>query len=630
MRMRFGPDDEKAATSTRQALVERFAVWLNDHPEQHPAEPWDADLILSWKWGYGDGHYGRWTRADIDEVLLDHLPRKLTATQEEAAPIPASLGAFVHFLDSEGLLDRASDEADELALRAMAQQRAFMDAMADPSNFGMAKRLFTFGGFSEDDVPDQAALDEATARFNALSFDERGRILGLDDTGPTSAGRPPELPALPMRSFPSDADLAEAAGEAPLLGQVDALHTALGATGIKLTKAGNPMIADGRRLVEATGVGDSVDGIRSSIELRELFALGQVAQSAGAIEVSGGRLRATQGWTEVLLADRWQRVVDGVLDTGAATLQFGASTPTAWHLAEIADVGAFHFLAMLWLADEPVPMDVFAHMLDEISSADPALARLRALGDGAIHRTTCVARMEDVLTSLLDAGVVQLDGDDVTLTRAGTRLVAPWLAEMGFDVVTSERLGSLGPDDMLDLLAQRDDDPAVAAALWAGDRDQHAVAVELVAALVARPDPVRLLLGFALLERLGPGAVEAVSAARDTAIGPHAWLFLAAAGAVDESEVPVDLAMVAGIDVCLATAELGAPADVVEVFLGQVPPDAQPGFIDELVHSGHPRAGDLLELLGRHHPDRAIAKHARKAAHRWRSSTGGLGRHARR
>lgn len=36
----------------------------------------------------------------------------------------------------------------------------------------------------------------------------------------------------------------------------------------------------------------------------------------------------------------------------------------------------------------------------------------------------------------------------------------------------------------------------------------------------------------------------------------------------------------------------------------------------------NPRPVALLELLGRHHPDKAVGKHARKLAHGWRSAHG--------
>jgi len=620
MRMRFDHVDENAAIRARDSLVERFTTWLSEHREHDAADPWDAQLMLDWKWGYADGDYGLWTRADVDEFLLEHLPRKLSASEEEARSVPASIGAFVHFLDDGGLLGAGSDPVEAVARRALAQQRAFLDAMVDPRNFGMAKRLFTAGGFDLDEVRDQAALDDAMAKFNELSFEERGRILGLEDD-PFGSAPEPDLPALPVRAVPSRVELDSAAREVVLLRQVDALHAALGPTGIKLTKAGNPTLADGKRLVEEVGVSDVVDGIRSSAELSELVGVWQVAQVTGAAEVVGDRLRAVDGWVELSAVDRWRRIVDAALRVGAATVRFGARCPMPLQLADAADAAAFHFIAMLWMAGEPVPIEEFVGILDRATSMDPDTHRFGAISSN-LRASICRDRVGDVFVTLAAAGVVDATAVAATITDAGAWVVGPVLADAGFGVLQASDLFSLSSDELLDLLVDRSDEVEEVVALWVGERDPRAVADELVAALVARPEPVRVLLGFAVLEQLGAAALDVVAAARDTAIGPQAWLFLAAAGVVDENDVPRDVVVQAGVDLFLATSDLGSPADVIESLVGQVGAEDQPRFLEDLADSDHPRTGELLELVGRHHPVKSVGKHARKLAHRWRSIHG--------
>jgi hypothetical protein len=83
---------------------------------------------------------------------------------------------------------------------------------------------------------------------------------------------------------------------------------------------------------------------------------------------------------------------------------------------------------------------------------------------------------------------------------------------------------------------------------------------------------------------------------------------------------------------------LAGIADVLGVLLDSEGPDAVVAGID---HGGqgavmdtldrlwrleHERTGELLESLGRHHPDKAVAKHARKvlAKHRSRAGSHGL------
>ncbi len=625
MRMRFDVEsagDEEAAHAARDRLVARFERWLDDHPEYARAEAGDVDLVLGWKWGYADGDYGRWTRAEVDDVLLDHLPRKLSASADAAASIPQSLAAFVRFLDAEGLLDTTGDPADAVADRALAQQRAFLDAMDDPANFGMAKSLFSSLGLDGDDLPDLAALDAAMARFNDLPFDQRGEILGLGDPAPGELDEV-ELPPLPLRGTPGAEAIESLAGDVPLLRRVDAFAAALDQAGAKLTKAGNLTIADGRRLVAATGVGDRVDGVRSTTELPELFAVGQVAQRAGAVEVAGNRLRPADGWANEPAGVRWQRVVDAAVQAGAATLTFGARIPMPIQLADLADAMALHLLALLWIADEPVPTETFVDMMVEAASLDMPLRGAARLVGGDDTRSTCRARIDDVLATLGQAGVVATEGDDrVALADAAPFLTGPTLRDAGFGVLLPHDVAGLDAAALIDALTERGDDVATSAPVWASARTAGGAAHELVAELVARPEPARVMVGFSVLQHLGPEAIDAARGLTDGPLAGHAWLFLADQGAADYDDVPPDLVVQTGVDLFLAVSDLDSPAGVVEMLLGNLPAGEHTTFIDMLTRTNHPKTGELLELLGRHHPDKKTAKHARKAMHRWRSTHG--------
>jgi hypothetical protein len=619
VRMRFDADaDEDAAHATREALVLRFARWRDDHPEHGSADPWDVDLILSWKWGYGDGDYGLWTRAEIDEVLIEHLPSKLTATPDEVASIPPSIAAFAAFLDDENLLDHRSDPANVLADRALALRSAFLDAMDDRARFGMAKRFFGSSGLGNEDTLDQDTLDAAMAAFNELPFDQRGEILGLGADEPDEL----DLPVLPLRELANVDDLASLTDGVPLLRKVDAFHAALGPSGAKLTQAGNLTLADGRRLVAATNVADVVEQARSTAELPELFAVAQVAQLSGATEVVGGRLRSIERWTKEPAHARWQRVVDAALDAGAATLAFGASTPMPLQLAELGDQMALHLLAMLWIADEPVPAAVFIEMMEEAAAALAGPLADAANLTGSDHvPAMCCARIADVLTTLADVGIVALDREDrVTFTDAGSRLAAAPLTEVGFGVLLPEDVAGLDASGLIDALVERDgDDAAVATRLWTSNRSADDAARELAGELTAHPDPARVVVGFSILQSLGADAIDAVQGLLVGPVAGHAWLLLAEHGAVDHDDAPPDLVAQAGIDLLLATADLGSPADVIEMLLGSLPTDDHGAFVDTLAATSHPRTAEILDLLARNHPDEATATYARKAALRWRT-----------
>lgn len=621
MRMHFGPDEERSAARAREALVEQFTGWLAGHPEHRGADPSDADLAMAWKFGYADGDYGTWTRDDVDELLLDHLPRKLSASPTEAASVPSSIAALVTFLADRSLLSAESDTAEVLAQRALAQARAFGDAMADPSNFGMGKRLLSSFDLDGEDLPDQAALDRMMAEFNALSFEERGRILGIEDDPMALDPFDGDEPVLRVRPVPDDAALDDLASGVELLRRVDALARAIDGDGVNLTKAGNLTVADGKRLAAIIGTDDVVEGIRSSAELRELFATSQVAAQAGAIEFAGNRMKTAPSWAARPPRERWRAVADAMLWLGPATMRFGADHMGPAMLVDLADDAAITLLPLLWEADEPLPVELLVSIFDEAGHSVPETARLREL-PGDLVGDICRDRVNDIIDAIVAAGIGVVDDGMVHMTDGGAWSIAPTLSAAGCDVVDARAVAAMSAGVLLDLVVDRDESVETILPLWTTGRSDDDAARQLVDELRERPEPARVGLGFTMLGHLGPGAVDAVASARDSALAPHVSLFLLSAEVIERDEVPFEHVMWAGIDTLLATADLGTPADVIESLLGDVIHAGPIVFLDDVAACGHPRAGELLELIGRHHPDKAVAKYARKVAHRWRTSEG--------
>ncbi|HET7719331.1 MAG TPA: hypothetical protein VFK43_05135, partial [Acidimicrobiales bacterium] len=174
MRLTFGPDDDTQFHAAKTALLARFETWLNDHDWQ--VAPGDAGLALDWKWGYAGGDLGHWTVADVGEFLLEWCPRKLSMPAEESATIPLALAALMAFLSDQALLSPGSSPAGDLITEAVELTNSFVDAMGDPSNFGLAKSLFASAAGDVDlEDPDQlqAFMDE----FNARPEEERRRII---------------------------------------------------------------------------------------------------------------------------------------------------------------------------------------------------------------------------------------------------------------------------------------------------------------------------------------------------------------------------------------------------------------------------------------------------------------------
>src|SRR6266540_2923975 len=166
MRMRFAPEDEEAFHQAHDELLDQFADWAERRAPE--ADPTLVSFALDYKWGYGDGHLGRWITADLTDLLISWFPRKVSVFAEEAERVAPSLRAFVDWLAEEGLLDPASDLP--AALRATLERLApsFLAAMDDPSRYGPAKTLVALMQSSGIDVTDQDAISGFIGGFTEL------------------------------------------------------------------------------------------------------------------------------------------------------------------------------------------------------------------------------------------------------------------------------------------------------------------------------------------------------------------------------------------------------------------------------------------------------------------------------
>ena len=210
--MTFDGEDERAYFARRDELCTRFAEWAQH--ERSAADASDVELLLDWKWGYGDGHLDRFDACDVEEFLLGWCPRKLASPPELIAGIPDSVAAYVDFLAQERLL---APDCSAVAVRRACTDLAprFRREMADPANFGMAKSLL--GGLDDSDPN---ALLERLAQLTGTSPDE---VLDLlENPEPSVIG--------PVRA-PTDDEVAAAIARARMFGQVRGLATRCAAPG---------------------------------------------------------------------------------------------------------------------------------------------------------------------------------------------------------------------------------------------------------------------------------------------------------------------------------------------------------------------------------------------------------------
>ncbi|MGP3921823.1 hypothetical protein [Streptomyces sp. 8N616] len=216
----------------------------------------------------------------------------------------------------------------------------------------------------------------------------------------------------------------------------------------------------------------------------------------------------------------------------------------------------------------------------------------------------------------------------VRLTELGVYGVRARLLDDGVDAPAVGDLADKGADVLLDRLPGYPEAMAQAEAeQWLARREPAEAARELLAA--ARGDDAhaprrRLACQQALLmvgAEAGPALREVLD---DPRLGGLARVGLAERGATDVPPPSQDMVFWLTIDTIAA--QLGSAEDAEELReLIQGVAGQHSGFFEAAWRVDHPATADVLEVMGRLHPDRKIAKEARKAAFKARSkpSSGG-------
>ena len=214
----------------------------------------------------------------------------------------------------------------------------------------------------------------------------------------------------------------------------------------------------------------------------------------------------------------------------------------------------------------------------------------------------------------------------VRLTPLGLYGLRARLLDAGFDAPAVGDLADKGADALLDGTAPFP--PAAAHAeteLWLAGRSPLDAARELLAAARGSDAgaPLRRLRCQQALSLVGPEAEPALREVLDDAeLGGLARVWLTEHGARDVPAPPQEMVFWLTIDTLAA--QLAAEGNSEELrALVEGLARQHSGFFDTAWRVEHPATPDVLEAMGRLHPDKKIAKEARKAAFKARSQQGG-------
>lgn len=468
---------------------------------------------------------------------------------------------------------------------------------------------------------------------------------------------------LPPARLRPEAELARAALSTPLLSRAARLARWAGPgtrvdAGGALVEEQLPAAADLLGLTGDDAAAYASEAWRIAVDagLVEIVdeAAGTVRAGEGLARLTGSPRDVLQVWLaalETVIADAAVPDLDDLIDA----LEEGGEvdfTSLDWNPeadAEFLD-GVLGNLYLLTVGadgsgEDPVPLPALAaSMLVPDGMGEPTNDVLEQVSDAMM-------RLDDQFRALEPSGLVayrpvdealMADADEepaapvdetdvsrygmVRLTPLGVYGLRARLLEAGFEAPAVGALVDKGADALLDGTARFGRTAARAETeQWLGRREPLAAARELLAAARgADPDaPLRRLRCQQALSLLDAEAEPALrEVLDDPELGGLARVWLSERGAAD---VPApSQEMVFWLTVDTLAAQLKAEGNSAELRdLAEGLAAQHSGFFAAAWRVDHPATAEVLDAMGRLHPDKKVAKEARKAAFKARSQQGG-------
>lgn len=501
--------------------------------------------------------------------------------------------------------------------------------------------------------PEDSGLDDSGFELDdGLDFGDLGPddlILDDEDFDLKEAfGLPDRLP--PLR-LPTEPELAAAARTSPLLTRVRRLAQ-WAATGIEVTDDGELTVADTVAAAGELGIAipakaetvpeplpgmPDLPAVTSMEDVPELARLWDLALLTGFLEFEFEVDRVQQGedmgWpdgTDEEVLDFWSAVlpsvVDRLVDEAGLDQRLGEPldfTGAGWAL-----------MVMLFLArEEGVPVLEASTLIwdaatEELPPAQAARARkswTRAHGDPAEYLLGLLAELGAVWMPDPPADESGENDRVARLTALGTWAFRELLIEDGVEIPLLPPTDQMTAADLLTAATDLDEEDMEAeTAAWLELRPPDTAAAELLA-VAANGDATERMLAIVTVQKLGAAAEGAW---RDSLtrpeLRPYAKIALTElAGGEPGVTAPPDLEPDASDIAWLFIDTLGVLSDSLDELPAQITESIAPGeeqqLFDAISRSPHPDAAAALSLIGRHHPDKRIAKAARGAAHRART-----------
>ncbi|MEW9551484.1 hypothetical protein [Nonomuraea sp. NPDC050783] len=566
---------EVAATELRP-LLEEFIMWARANaPDSDPELVGPAAL---WHRLAFSQDLGTWKRADLRNLLLDRMPKVVEDPDAAADGMLSAVDAYLTFLSRTGRLTERSDTLADLQSELDDIEDEFVDLMEE----------LIEDGEGEGDEEEEAG--------------------NLGDFEPFAD----ELAELDTIRLRPDSELAAAARQAPLIAKARDLALWVGS---------------GRRVGEDTLLSDAeVEEALAAVGLPRPDTDGPIAESVP------------------YLWNIWNLAVDlEFLEPGEGNTVAVQDDTAEWPFDDDEDVLDAWMLGLhsVDYGDPELPDDDLTMALTGLTRG--VLVRLllaggsRDLDELAAELAEAAAELDEELGAdaweaagdplvpaidwLVGYGMAEVEGRTLRLTALGTEGVVHLVDDADIEVDARPAIESMSAHELLALSAELPEEEADAEfAAWMRLREPGRAAEELLeAAAEDESDALIRVQAASVVGTLGEAAIPAWQAAlKQPSLRPYAATHLSQLGVEGAPEPTQDDTHWLILDMWTISAGLGRSEFVSS--LQDIGPEMVNELLEVIWRIPHAHVEELLDLISQVHPDKQVAKAARRALFKARSA----------
>lgn len=521
---------------------------------------------------------GTWKRADLRNLLLDRMPKVVEDPDAAADGMLPAVDAYLTFLSQTGRLNQGSDSLADLQAELDDVEDEFVDLM--------------------EELLDDTEGDE-----------EEEEAGDLGDFEPFAD----ELAELDTIRLRPDSELAEAARQAPLVAKARDLAVWVG-SGRKVGEETLLTDAEVEQALAAVGLPRPETEGPVAEAVPQLWNIWNLAVDLEFLEPGEAGTVAVQDDTAEWPFDDDEDVLDAWM-LGLHSVDYGDPELEDEDLTMALAGLTRGLLIRLLLAGGSRGRAELAQDLAD------AAADLDELGSDAWEAAG--DPLAPALDWLIGYGMVELDGDDgstVRLTPLGTEGVVHLIDDADIEVDARPAIESMSAHELLALSAELPEEEADAEfAAWMQLREPAKAAEELLeAAAEDDSDALIRVQAASVVGTLGEAAVPAWQAAlKQPSLRPYAATHLSQLGVEGAPEPTQEDTHWLILDMWTISAGLGRSEFVSS--LRDIGPEMVNELLEVIWKIPHAHVEELLDLISQVHPDKQVAKAARRALFKARS-----------